>query len=122
MLEETMNAVELHAWCMSKPGAWEDFPFGDDNLVIKVDKKLFAIFGQSDGVESVNLKAEPEAVLALREKYKAVKPGYYMNKRHWNTVLLDGSIPDDELKAMVDESWRLVVKSLSGKVRSQLLD
>jgi len=110
----------LRKYCSSKPGAVETFPFDEVTLVIKVMGKMFALTNISSPELSVNLKCDPDWSLILREHYAAVKPGYHMNKRHWNTVHLDGSIPDDEVWEMVDHSYRLVVKGMKKADREQL--
>ncbi|MGD8190486.1 MmcQ/YjbR family DNA-binding protein [Brevibacillus ginsengisoli] len=98
---------------LSKKGAQETYPFGDDVLVIKVSSKMFALFGVKENVGTVSLKCEPEVAELLRMQYPAVTPGYHLNKRHWNTILLDGSIPKEEVLSMIDDSYRLVYKSLT---------
>ena len=92
---------------MNKPKVTESFPFGDDTLVFKVNGKIFAL-ANLDGDLSVNLKCAPAFALELREKYTSVLPGYHMNKKHWNTVLMDGSIPDKEVFSWIDHSYNLV--------------
>ncbi len=107
-----MNFENLRSYLLDKPAATEDFPFDTITLVAKVCGKMFALIGTADDPLRINLKCPPDKAEALREFYPAVIPGYHMNKRHWNTVILDGSIPDEELKAMIDESYALVVKGL----------
>jgi predicted DNA-binding protein (MmcQ/YjbR family) len=107
-------------YCLSKPGVTEEFPFGDENPVYKVMGKIFAIASLDTEVFRYNLKADPEHIHDLRLQYPAVQPGYHMNKAHWNTVYTDGSIPVKELKAMVDESYRLIVESLPARLKNQL--
>jgi predicted DNA-binding protein (MmcQ/YjbR family) len=97
---------------LAKKGVTEEFPFDDNTLVYKVIGKMFAL-ADLDLFESVNLKCEPEKALQLREEYASVLPGYHMSKKHWNTVLMDGSIPDKKLKEWIDESYGLVVCSLT---------
>ncbi|MFC0215865.1 MmcQ/YjbR family DNA-binding protein [Paenibacillus chartarius] len=89
------------------------YPFDPDLAVLYVREKMFALFGTRGGVESVNLKADPEEAWLQRETYPgSVLPGWHMNKRHWNTVLLDGTVPDEVVTAMLEESYRLVVAKL----------
>ncbi len=107
-----MDLNRLRAYLMSRPGAVEDFPFDAVTLVAKVGGKMFALVGTGEVPLRLNLKCEPEKALVLRQYYAAVLPGYHMNKRHWNTVVLDGSIPDDEVLSMIDESYALVVAGL----------
>ena len=101
--------------CLSKRGAWEDLPFGDDTLVFKVGSKIFALIGLNRQPFGINLKCDPDLALELRDMFEEVKPGYHMNKLHWNTVELEGSLPDDEIMNMIDHSYELVFKSLSRK-------
>lgn len=110
----------FRSYCLAKKGVTEELPFGDDTLVYKVLGKMFALTGLNSEEFSINLKCDPELALQLREKYPAVQPGYHMNKQHWNTVLVDGSIPLKELKAMIDTSYALVVSGLPVKLRNTL--
>lgn len=89
----------------------EEFPFDEETLVLKVMGKMFALSNINE-FNSINLKCDPENALELREKFQAVQPGYHMNKKHWNTVLIDGSIPDTLLRQWIDESYQLVVVGL----------
>lgn len=107
-----MNFDRLHAYLMQKPAAVEEFPFDSVTLVIKVSGKMFALIGTNDDPLRINLKCDPAKAEILRELNPAIIPGYHMNKRHWNTVLLDGSLPDAEIFAMIDESYQLVVQGL----------
>ena len=107
-----MNFDRLHAYLMQKTAAVEEFPFDSVTLVIKVSGKMFALVGTNDDPLRINLKCDPGKAEILRELNPAIIPGYHMNKRHWNTVLLDGSIPDAEIYAMIDESYQLVVQGL----------
>jgi len=97
---------------MSKPGAIEDFPFDTVTLVAKVGGKMFALISTNAKPLSMNLKCDPARAVILRELYPAILPGYHMNKQHWNTLLLDDSIPDTEILSMIDDSYALVVKGL----------
>lgn len=117
-----MNKAELTAYCMTKPGAREDYPFGPDPLVIKVASKMFALLSEEDGFDNIALKCEPEWAELLRLQYDAVKPGYHLNKRHWNTVVMDGSIPEDELRAMIDHSYQLVASKLTRAEKAELAE
>lgn len=100
--------------------ASESLPFGDDTLVFKVVDKIFAI-ADITLFESINLKCDPEQAMLLREQYPAVQPGYHMNKKHWNTILMDGAIPDRILQQWIDDSYDLVVNKLPKKIKQQLL-
>jgi predicted DNA-binding protein (MmcQ/YjbR family) len=102
----------VRTYLRQRPDAVEDFPFGPDVYVYKVVNKMFATLATDAGVARVNLKCDPEEALILRDVFAAVQPGYHMNKAHWNTVLLDGSIPRGEIERMIDRSYGLVVKGL----------
>ncbi len=116
-----MELEQLTRILLSKPGAVEERPFGPDTLVYKVMGKMFALVGWDESPLRINLKCEPEEALLLRQLYPgAVIPGYHMNKRHWNTVILDGAVPDQELLAMIDDSYALVVKGLRKSDREAL--
>ena len=106
-----MNIEELRDYCLSLKGATEDFPFDETTLVFKVVGKIFCITDLQDKF-SVALKNDPEKNIELREEFPAIKPGYHMNKTHWNTIEIDGSMPDDLLKNLIDESYDLVVLKL----------
>lgn len=113
--------MDVPAYCLTKPEACEDFPFGPDVTVYRVKHKMFALFTEGEsGPPSINLKCEPTQALALRDIWPAVKPGYHMNKKHWNTVTLDGSVPDAELERMIDHSYGLVVRGLTQADRQSL--
>lgn len=107
-----MNIEILRDYCISKEGAEECFPFGDDTLVFKKNGKIFAL-ANLDGEPTVNLKCDPALALELREKFPCVIPGYHMNKKHWNTIILDGSVPDRKVFEWIDHSFRLVSKTKS---------
>lgn len=107
-----MDFNTLRNYLLSKPGAAEDFPFDNVTLVIKAGGKMFALLGIDEEPLRLNLKAIPEQAEVLREIYPAVIPGYHMNKRHWNTVILDASLSDEVVLGMIDESYRLVVQGL----------
>lgn len=107
-----MNAESFRAYCLGKPGATEGAPFGPDHIVFKVQGKMFALLGLDEVPTRVNLKCDPDLALELRDRYEQVEPGYHMNKRHWNTVIFDGVIPDVEIRKMIDHSYELVVASL----------
>ena len=111
-----MNIEEFREYCLSKPLVTECFPFDEDTLVFKVSGKMFALTSLSDTF-NINLKCDPERAIALREEYPCVLPGYHMNKKHWNTVLIDGSVNDPLLRSWIDHSYDLVVASLPAKDR-----
>jgi len=115
-----MKIKKIIDYCSSLPEAKEDYPFGPDVQVFKIKGKLFAILTKRQGTHRINLKCHPEEALILREIFKDVIPGYHMNKMHWNTVILNNSIPDGEIKRMIDRSYCLVVKKLKKKIREVL--
>jgi len=115
-----MDRERLREYILSKPGAIETFPFDMTTFVAKVGGKMFALFDIDAEPLQVNLKCIPEQAELLRELYLAVKPGYHMNKQHWNTVTVDGSLTDDDIIDMVDESYRLVVQGLPKRLRDEL--
>lgn len=115
-----MNLDQARAYLLDKPEASETFPFGADVAVMKVGKKMFATLAQRSGLPEMNLKCDPHEALILRDIFPAVRPGYHMNKRHWNTVSLDDSIPAGELQRMMDNSYGLVVAALPRAQRQAL--
>jgi predicted DNA-binding protein (MmcQ/YjbR family) len=115
-----MDAAGLRAWCLRQPGAIEDFPFGPEHSVFKVSGKMFALSALERTPLEVSVKCEPELAVALRNTYSAIRPGYHLNKRHWNTITLDGSISDRLVCDLVEDSYDLVVSALPARVRQQL--
>ena len=107
-----MNIESFRTYGLNKKGVTEEFPFDEETLVLKVMGKMFALANVND-FTSINLKCDPENAIELREKYAAVQPGYHMSKKHWNTVLIDGSIPDKLLRLWIDESYQLVASGLT---------
>jgi predicted DNA-binding protein (MmcQ/YjbR family) len=116
-----MTRDEVLELCAGLPAAVEDYPFGDGVAVFKVGGRMFALVPLEGSPGSVNLKCDPGLALELRDRYPSVRPGYHQNKRHWNTVELDSSIDDDEIRWMIDHSYDLVVRSLPRAVRAALL-
>ena len=114
-----MDAVEFREYCLAKANATEGTPFGETVLVFKVAGKMFALMSLDEVPATANLKCDPDLALELRDRYEQVRPGYHMNKRHWNTVEIGGAIPDAELRKMIDHSYDLVVQSLPGANRSR---
>lgn len=106
-----MNIESFRQYCLSFSDTTEEFPFGPETLVYKVKGKLFALT-DIDQFESINLKCNPDEAIELRERYPAVQPGYHMNKKHWNTVLMDNSVPDRLVKEWIANSYALVRASL----------
>ena len=115
-----MDLAAFCAHCLSLPHVEETTPFGPDVLVYKVGGKLFALTVPDDFPSRVNLKCDPERAVELRDEHKGIIPGYHMNKRHWNTVLLDGSVPTKLVRELIDHSYDLVTKSLTAKLRKEL--
>jgi predicted DNA-binding protein (MmcQ/YjbR family) len=107
-----MDRDSVRAWCASRPGATEEFPFGDDVAVFKVGGKIFAILTVDSRSGSVSLKCDPRWAEHLRQVYPAVSPGYHLSKRHWNTVLLDGTVADGEIAEMLGHSYTIVAEFL----------
>lgn len=116
--QQTHQAVV--AYLSAKAGTSAGYPFGPGTLVFKVGGKMFALLAEDSEPEAINLKCDPDEALALRATHKAIKPGYHMDKRHWNTLTLDGSLPDDLVLELIDESYALVVKGLPKAVREKL--
>jgi predicted DNA-binding protein (MmcQ/YjbR family) len=116
-----MNLDSLRRYLLEKRGAVEEYPFGPETPVCKVGGKMFALIFFDGDLLCLNLKSDPDHARVLREFYPAVLPGYHMNKRHWNTVLVDGSIPEDELQSMIDDSYALVVAGLSREAKKALV-
>jgi predicted DNA-binding protein (MmcQ/YjbR family) len=107
-----MDLAQFREYCLSKADATESTPFGPDVLVFKVSGKMFALATLDEVPTTVNLKCDPDLALELRDRYEQVRPGYHMNKKHWNTVEIEGGIPDAEVRKMIDHSYELVSKSL----------
>ncbi len=110
-----MNIEYLREYCLSKPGAEETFPFGPDTLVYKVNGKVFLIAGLNSQPLSFNVKCDPDKAIELREEFDCVKPGWHMNKKHWNTIVVDGSVSIKQLKEWIDHSYELVSKAKKKK-------
>lgn len=116
-----LNIEELRDYCLAKPGVTEGLPFGEDTLVFKVGEKLFLLTSISNS-SSFNVKCDPEWAVELRERYSEVRPGYHMNKKHWNTVQTDGSLNRKQLCEMIDHSYALVLKSLPKAIQAEIAD
>jgi len=113
-----MDLAAFREYCLAKPGASEGTPFGETVVVFKVAGKMFALAALDEIPTTVNLKCDPDLALELRDRYEQVRPGYHMNKKHWNTVELEAGVPAAEVRKMIDHSYDLVVKSLpKGKAR-----
>jgi predicted DNA-binding protein (MmcQ/YjbR family) len=111
----------LMAACTAKPGAAEDYPFGDEVAVFKVAGRMFALVPLGEVPGSVSLKCDPDLAVGLRVRYAGVRPGYHLSKRHWNTVTLDGSVPDEDVLELIDHFYDLVVARLTKAQRDQLI-
>lgn len=114
-----MNIEQLRDYCLAKPGVDEKFPFDETTLVFRVKSKMFALAG-IENFEFVNLKCDPEKAQELRARYVEIKPGYHMNKEHWNSVYVNGSLNLDLVFSLIDHSYELVVNSLSKKDQNEL--
>jgi predicted DNA-binding protein (MmcQ/YjbR family) len=116
-----MDIETLRVYCLEKKEAEEGFPFGETTLVFKVKGKIFLLASLDSPVLQFNVKCDPEKAIEWREKFPAVQPGYHMNKKLWNTVMVDGSLSSKILKEMIDDSYELVVRSLPKKAQEGLL-
>jgi len=115
-----MDIETLREYCLAKKAAAEGFPFGDSTLVFKVKGKMFLLASLDSPQLQFNVKCDPEMAIEWREQFAAVLPGYHMNKKLWNTIIVDGSIPGKIIRQMIDDSYRLVVASLPKKDREGL--
>jgi predicted DNA-binding protein (MmcQ/YjbR family) len=119
--ETMMDLESLRTYCLSKPGVTESTPFGDDTLVYKVMEKAFILTGIDSFPPSFNAKCDPEYAIELRESYpQHILPGYHMNKKHWNTIIMDGELPEQLTRGLIDQSYELVVQGLTKKQKVAL--
>ncbi|GAB3923774.1 MmcQ/YjbR family DNA-binding protein [Mucilaginibacter myungsuensis] len=116
-----MDIETLRDYCLSKPVVTEGLPFGEDTLVFKVGEKIFLLIGIAEA-KSFNVKCDPELAIELRERHSEVVPGYHMNKKHWNTVHMDGVLSHKQLCDMIDHSYDLVLKSLPKKLQAEIAE
>ena len=116
-----MNVEDFRDYCLNKKGVTEGFPFDETTLVFKVGGKMFALAG-IDNFASINLKCDPEKSIDLRETYNGVKPGWHMNKTHWNTVSVDADVPYQLIQELIDDSYNLIFKSLPKRIKDELQD
>ena len=116
-----MDIETIRDYCLAKKEVEEGFPFGETTLVFKVRGKIFLLAGLDNPVLQFNVKCDPEKAIEWREQFAAVQPGYHMNKKMWNTVIVDGSIPGRIIRQMIDDSYLLVVMSLPKKSREGLV-
>ncbi|HSW54946.1 MAG TPA: MmcQ/YjbR family DNA-binding protein [Ignavibacteriaceae bacterium] len=107
-----MNIEQIREYCIKKNGVTEEFPFDEETLVFKVVGKIFLLASLESIPLQINLKCDPEKAIEIREGYEAVQPGYHMNKKHWNTISIDGSVPAKKIFEWIDNSYRLVVAGL----------
>ena len=114
-----MDIITFREFCLSFDGVTEGMPFGGDTLVFKVKGKMFCLAGIDD-FEFINVKCDPEKALLLREEYAAVRPGYHMSKKHWNSVYMNGSIPDKLIRQWIIDSYTLIVHSLPKNIQEEL--
>jgi len=115
-----MNLDRIRTYCLAFPGVTEECPFGPEVPVYKVLGKMFALLSPDEVPASMNVKCDPERALDLRDQYESILPGYHMSKKHWNTLLLDGSLPSPLIKELIDHSYELVVGGLTKKDREKL--
>jgi len=118
MRKYTMHKISHYL--LSKPESFEDYPFRLDVTVFKIKNKMFATLGERLGNWSMNLKCDPEEAMMLRDVFPSVLPGYHMNKAHWNTIILDDTIPNGEIERMIDNSYALVLKGMTRADRRSL--
>ena len=117
LASEDVTADSLRRWCLARPSAVEEFPFGPHTSVFKVAGKMFALTALDARPLTVSLKCEPTLAEALRAEHPAVRPGYHLNKRHWITVTLDDSLPDELVLGLIEDSYALVVDRLPKRER-----
>ena len=115
-----MNVEEIAEYCSSKKGVTQEFPFDEETLVLKVMGKMFLLASLEKIPLQFNIKCNPEEAVELREKYEAVIPGYHINKKHWNTVIIDNSIPPKNIFSWIDNSYDLVVSGLKKSEKEEL--
>lgn len=113
-----MTREEYREYCLAKKGVIEDFPFDETTIVFKVGGKMFTLAGTD--FERTNIKCHPDKAAVLREKYPSVIPGYHMNKKHWNTVIMDGSLDDKLIYRWLDDAYNLIVAKLTRKQRQRI--
>lgn len=116
-----MDAKTLANLCLTNKCSYEDYPFGPEFLVIKVGSKMFALISERGGMLNISLKCDPFLAEIIRRQYNAVTPGYHLNKKHWNTIVMDNSIPMEEIQSMIDHSYQLVLNNLT-KAEKKLIN
>jgi len=110
-----MDIESIRTYALAKPDTEEGFPFGESTLVLKVKGKMFLLAGLDASPLQINVKCDPDTAIDLREQYACVLPGYHMNKQHWNTVVMDGTLSNRQVKEMIDHSYELVAGSKKKK-------
>lgn len=116
-----MTIEELNKSLLEKNGSNKEFPFGDEVAVYKVMNKMFALVSIKNGIININLKCSPDDAIGYRDIYNCVIPGYHMNKKHWNTIIVNGEMRDEILIDMIDDSYNLIVSKLTKKEKAELL-
>ena len=115
-----MDPESIRKYCLEKKSTRESFPFGESTLVFKVSGKIFLLMNLERRPLQINLKCDPERAIEYREEFSSVIPGFHMNKKHWNTIILDGQLSNKLIREMIDDSYALVVKSLPSGQRKKL--
>jgi len=115
-----MNIETFTEYCLAKKGVTVSFPFGGETLVFKVMGKMFALTGMDETPCKANLKCDPEWAVSLREEHEDIQPGYHMNKKHWNTINIEGTLSDAYVMKLIDHSYDLVISALSSKDKAIL--
>jgi predicted DNA-binding protein (MmcQ/YjbR family) len=115
-----MNIEEIRTYCLSKKGTTEDFPFDETTLVFKVGGKMYALVSLDETPLRINLKCNPDKAISLREEYSFVIPGYHMNKKHWNTIILQTETPAQFITGLIDDSYGLIYDSLPARTQKQI--
>jgi predicted DNA-binding protein (MmcQ/YjbR family) len=115
-----MNVEDIRNYCLAKKAVTESTPFDEVTLVFKVAGKMFCILPLDETSLSITLKCDPELAIQLREQYSCVQPGYHTNKKHWNTISVDGTVSVDKLTGWIDHSYDIVVKGLTCKARAEI--
>ena len=115
-----MHIEDFRTYCLAKPHTFENFPFDEETLCLRVGGKIFAITGLNSERFTVNLKCDPDRAVEYRERYEGVMPGFHMNKKHWNTVDFQSDVPYQVLCELIDHSYQLVLESLPTKVKKEL--
>ena len=115
------DLAQIKLLLLAKPGSEEYFPFGPEEAVYKLSGKIFALLAWQQVPLQLSLKCDPDEAQILRQMYPSVQPGYHLNKEHWNTVTIDGTIPDTEINAMIDHSYQLILDGLPKKLRGKFV-